>query len=500
MVEVEDFREDRTIFAWFNSFSHEGALYQTIGTAPTPLHSYPCIMVITRSADKRLDTTREEDLVLRSRTIGSPSSNASTPSQPRKRTANLRENASSPRPKRARFGTDGAVDEASQVVVNVPLKTGGWEVDTIPRQSKEVHGFEMQANGSNNTDTEVTGGDSHTTPKARVMTTSETPDLSNETFKTPATSKHKRFDSDELDDETILVGTGIDPSVPQGYQTADEEIGDSDDNDTPEVATTKVAPKMPQRKPPRTSKGKKKLVAVTDIGDIEDDETIVVAPSQTVNESRVATHQPTSSGERLEDTVKEQNRLNENIEQSSTVVAYDNMEISSLHGPNSAGSRTLTSPPSHSTSALLHTPPERKGSSLSQNKSQRSGSALSPFESMDLIISRAPNVEWPAVPKPSLQGVSASDSTTSSARIAPNRGLRSTHNSSFSYMLTRPKQTQGRETSLTPATAAVRLPAKASTILSDYRRNKIQQRAAKGVGGIQMESNWAKKRGMFVVS
>lgn len=181
-------------------------------------------MVTTRSADKRVDG-RDEDLVLRSRTIISPTSQDLTPSRTRKRATN-NDDGATPSTKRSRK------------IVSMELKSTKSNLSTEPQNA--VHDDDAKIVTVPQLDT--TEGAS---PSAQVAIDTHTADSEStprqrEVFRTPATSRHKRFDSVDPED-TITLNRELSPNLAKGYETAEEVIADSEESDeAPEMSSTKI--------------------------------------------------------------------------------------------------------------------------------------------------------------------------------------------------------------------------------------------------------------------
>lgn len=176
-----------------------------------------------------MDSVRGENLVLRSRTVQSPSYSTSTPSHSRKRGVRERGQLSSPHAKRTRTGLDGAddgedvnsgsTDAAQNEAINVRDA-----VDSATNESYVAAGQEIHEGTHPN-------AEANSTPTVSSATKVEI-------FTTPATSKHRRFDSEEPYEETVVVNQSTDSSTHNGYHTADEEVEGSDD--APEIESTKT--------------------------------------------------------------------------------------------------------------------------------------------------------------------------------------------------------------------------------------------------------------------
>lgn len=447
-------------------------------------------MVTTRSADKRLDTSRAEDLVLRSRTIESPNSTASTPSQSQKRTASARENINGLRSKRLRTDPAGnAANKSSHVVVNIPVKSIHHDNDSAPDNSTTETDQKTEVKTTRDNDLTTDDDSGQVTPKTKITTLAETPDQGSQTFKTPATSRHKRFDSEEPDDDTILVGAAIDSSAPQGYQTAEEEIADSDDDDAaPEIESTKVAPRLPQRKSARTPRVKKQSeTALSNVG--LNDETVEVVPSQTETESvTIGKESSISVSDHGFDEVAE-------VQKPEQGGLRDTGLVSSAPGSAHFQTTTSSQPLTYTTTSAPSNIPSGELAPANQKEAR-------PLPSnQELLDSRDIDTESVTVSDSTLQDLSLTERNASSrVRVVPNEISRTTSDIPSSRALVKSAKTQLRASESTPGPSSVRLPARATSGVSDYRRRKFQQKVAGSAGGFKMQTDWSKKRSSFVVS
>ena len=199
-------------------------------------------MVTTRSADKRADA--QEDLVLRSRTIHSP---LATPSQPRKRGLTTLQKQD-PGRKRARLGLDGTTEAEHQKQHESGMSSTGGHDQTLNPQASTV-----------SVDGEKSFSEDYLTSTVADGAAADRKDDSSPSkgniFRTPATSRHKRFGSEELGDGASLGSAGTNSSAQNAYDTAEEVIEDSDE--APELATAKIKPARPQQKARQTPRPKR---------------------------------------------------------------------------------------------------------------------------------------------------------------------------------------------------------------------------------------------------
>lgn len=421
-------------------------------------------MVLTRSADKRLDTTRDEDLVLRSRKISSPASSNTTPTQARKRQTQSRENGGSPRTKRPRFETDESNGDGDfHVVVDVPVKSGNIKQAPSSQVSEQVTNSRTDAATSTNTDTTDANHKDQVTPQSKVVLTSETPDPGSEMFKTPATSRHKRFDSEETEEDTIVVSANIDSSAPQGYQTAEEQISDSDDNDAPEVETTRARKASSQPNSTRTPRSKKRKVRPQPTTYSEDEETIEVAPIVVGEFSKAVVAQPLSVEP---DPTHPATGPSETEDEKSIVDSKGSLESLQPQVPEALDPRILVKHPD-----LPFT--------FDNNDS------VSPAKPKDASLNAVQDLSNP------MRDLSTGKFPMGVSGVV-HGGVRLREFGQEEFDTDR--------TNLAGLVQTVRLPAKSASTLTGYRRNQLQQREVRSGGGFRMQSNWPKKRTTFVNS
>lgn len=435
-------------------------------------------MVTTRSADKRLDASREEDLVLRSRRIGSPRSTASTPSQASKRTAVTSGNTISPRPKRARFEADAsAQNEASRVMVNVPPKSTSWDDSPSSDRVTKEFGSKVETNLTPDDKARTNHVDDQATPTPKAAAALETPDQGNETYRTPATSRHRRFDSDEIDDDTIVVSTAPNSNATQGYQTAEEEINDSD-NEAPEIQTAKIVPTLPQRKPARTPKTKRPYKAI--VSTISGDgDTIEVASSQ-------AGVEPLAPVKAIDSTIVEQNTF----EKEATNATGSDFQVSESQEQQATSS--------------FH---QLADSTFQTFLSLEEGPSLHPIQPASFSATEIPSgtadydIESVALSNSTAQDVPSADASAHLGVDTNGHEILNSHrDSSVRNTIDASRIFEIRNPEFTSIPTSVRLPRKTTSSLSGHRRGKMQQKVTGSAGGFKMQTNWSKKRSSFVVS
>src|SRR4051812_20421525 len=153
-------------------------------------------MVTTRSAEKR--AANEEELVLRSKVEHHSVSTTPTPTQGRKRVPINETETASQRAKRARSGLDGNSDLESTIT---PTWTNAGQTSSV----STVSDFTTPA-----TSLEVRNDAGNDAVKFSITGTPQSQEPKQEVFRTPATSLHKRFDSDVSDEGLVPHTTGTD--------------------------------------------------------------------------------------------------------------------------------------------------------------------------------------------------------------------------------------------------------------------------------------------------
>lgn len=426
-------------------------------------------MVTTRSADKRLDASKEEDLVLRSRRIESPRSTASTPSQVPKRNAASAEHLGSPRNKRSRPNADdAAVNGGFRVVVNVPVtSTGTSSSQHIQDESNEIASVNESIKSLPVARTTQANKAQVPTAPARATSPGTPLRYPNETFRTPATSRHRRFDTEDSDhgDDTIMVSAGVDSAPAQGYQTAEEEIEDSDD-EAPEVQTTKAAALLPRGRVGRTRKAKKEPQPMASIID-EDADTVEVSLAQ-IGTSPLSRGPAIDSADPQNADFDEKQVIPSESEASSALVARS-QTISTTRSITDDGLGTET--PLHRTIA----PPETASASHTALETMD-------FSTMSSSLPETPKREiLPPNPHVSLVNYNNWQAGEESHIMRAYR-----------------KRT--RHSELFPTTSsAIRLPSRSISSVSSFRKDKLQQKVAGSAGAVRMQADWSKKRRSFVV-
>lgn len=429
-------------------------------------------MVTTRSADKRLDPSKEDELVLRSRRIGSPRSATSTPSHPSKRTIKANEENDGIRSKRARFKHDNDTwSPTSSILVNIPPRS----TNHASASASQPDSHDSESTPRNLMVSNATDGDA--TPTNKPSTILDTPDQGNEAFKTPATSRHKRFDSEDLDEETIIMNAAVDLTTAQGYQTAEEEIADSDD-EAPEVETTKIAPNLPPRRSRRTPKSKRSPEK-TPAAPVESDdiiEVIVSNPMLAVPASQHAVDK-VPAGE------------DEPASKSGSSTISDSTEPQIIDPQSSTRLDVAESTPER----LLHM------SSVLPTSQKRSASALFKEYSSEMTED---NTNHPALPTPDTLDLNSAESAGSAySRSGMSLIVSDIHGeASLARGLPSSGAKQVQRDEDVPLTRPFRLPAKTTTSLSSYRRDKMQCRVGTSAGAFKMQEDWSKKRSSFVIS
>lgn len=424
-------------------------------------------MVTTRSADKRVDTTRAEDLVLRSRTVHSPSSSTPTPSQLRKRRVRERGPQDSPRPKRARIGLDGAddgedanpsaVDVASAKVLDVPDAVNS---DTSVLNTVSEEG---QDSGTHS------AAEANTTPVAKPPTriSADTPAARTEIFMTPATSKHKRYGSEELDDDTIIINQSADSSAHNHYHTADEDAEASDD--APEIGSTRTPSAKPQFKSRRTH-GTKKQASTSTARKEPLTEKKLVEPLSVVQDAEL-TGQPLTQTEAPSLVSAE----------SEDTITYPVLEV---HGKD----LNATTPTSHIQTDTLD-PQAIPLFAEEQSVGERD-------TNVDDGLERADDVIGPSLishtPSHTQSPAATSPPTSVLSNNLQGRSVVLPADVANSSLLPKPNKTR-LERNTFPPSAKSNLTNRAGKTLEGFRRNRFNQR-------LRLESTWSKKRSAFAVT
>jgi len=424
-------------------------------------------MVTTRSADKRVDTTRAEDLVLRSRTVHSPSSSTPTPSQLRKRRVRERDPQDSPRPKRARIGLDGAndaedanpsgVDVASAKVLDTSdaVDSDTSVLNTVPEEGQDGRTH--------------SAAEANTTPVAKPSTriSADTPATRTEIFMTPATSKHKRYGSEELNDDTIIINQSADSSAHNDYHTADEDAEASDD--APEIASTRTPSAKPQFKSRRTH-GTKKQASTSTARKESLAEKKLVEPLSVVQGAEL-TGQPLTQSEAPSLVSAE----------SEDTITYPVLE---------AHSKDLdaTTPTSHIRTNTLD-PQAIPLFAEEQSVGERDTNVDDQLSGADDVIGPSSISHIPS----HTQSPTASFPTNS---VPPNsfqeRSVVLSADVVNGSLLPKPNKTR-LERNTFPPPAKSNLTNRAGKTLESFRRNRLNQR-------LRLENTWSKKRSAFAVT
>lgn len=419
-------------------------------------------MVTTRSADKRVDATRGEDLVLRSRTVHSPSSSSSTPSQLRKRRVRERGQQDSPRPKRARTGLDGANDDEDAI----PGTIGAAAVEVLDTSNAGDSATHMLNNALEEAHHNGTHSatEAHTTPAAKSSTQVQTDSSATipEVFMTPATSKHKRFGSQELNEDTIVVNQSTDSSTHNDYHTADEEVEASDD--APEIASTKMPSAKPRVKSLRTARSKKQTSASTAQKEPLSEKRLV-EPLSMVEDAEFAEQPPTQT-------------------EAYSVIDPETEDTITYPVPEFPGQDLMATAPTN------HIQPNTSESQ-----------AISLFGEEQTV--GEPNTNVDDQPKAISDTIGPSSTSHISSQDEPptasplttsfqERSVFSSPNASKDLLLPKPNKTRLGTNPLS-ASAQSNLTNRAGKTFESFRRNQLNQR-------LRLESTWSKKRSTFAVT
>lgn len=394
--------------------------------------------------------------MLRSRTVQSPNSGTPTPSQQRKRAVRERTQLSSPRPKRARIGLDSVDDDADATPVSI---------NTTGSQPKEV--FNTVSNAAtldalpeqesrNETDSTI---EASSTPTASTFTQPEV-------FITPATSNHRRFGSEELDEDTIVINQSTDSSAHNGYHTADEEIDDSDD--APEVASTKTPSTAPQRRGPGAQKSKKQPRASAAKNELPTEKNsartqpgIENAGISAKPSAQTSSDPVTKSGD--EDKIHEQR--SPGLEHDLDIIAVNN------------DSEPKTTEPSD---LLVST--EEQSTDETDTKADVKSTEVS-----DTIVPSSASHSSTQTHSPAPSLIALTPSFNPSQRTTfPSSDL------STNASRSKPARTQLSRNTLSSQSTS-RLPNRAGKTFESFRRNHLNSR-------LQLESTWSKKRSAFAAS
>jgi len=418
-------------------------------------------MVTTRSADKRVDATRGEDLVLRSRTVHSPSYGSPTPSQLRKRRALERGQQDSPRPKRARTGLDGADDEDA-----IPSTTGTAVIEVLDASSGGDSATQTLDNAleqahHNRTDS---AAEAKATPVAKPSTQvqADSSAIVPDVFMTPATSKHKRFGSEELNEDTIIVNQSTDSSAHNDYHTADEDVEASDD--APEIASAKTPSAKPRVKSHRTPRPKKQTSANTALKQPLSEKRLI-EPLPMVEDAELAGQPPTQTA-------------------ADPAIELETEDTITFPVPELPGQDSMATAP---TNHIQHNTSESQAIS-SLGEEQTVG---------------GPNTNVDEQPKTISDTSGPSSASHISSQIQPpiepplTTSFQERLGSSFPHapkdpLLPKPHKTR-LGTNQLPTASQSNLTNRAGKTFESFRRNQLNQR-------LRHESTWSKKRSTFAVT
>jgi len=296
-------------------------------------------------------------------------------------------------------------------------------------------------------------------------------------YLTPRTPAHRRFDSEELeDDSTIVVAPpGTDSTVHQEYQTADEEISDSDE--APEVETTKTPSARPRRAVAgRTPRGKKKtnVPETTDSDDVK----VVAGVGVAAVQARV--------DERDGETATEAH------------LADDAEHIAEEEPADPVIETPITVPEPHS-----HPTPPPNDEAADNSEITILPSAPSDPEPEPIPVPTTTTSPPTTEPQPSTSHTATPNTITKFDSQPP------AHQSTISSPHSHSNQSKPPQ-SLPSSSQRIHLralndktipsstlPAKKRTTLSDHRRALLEQRAQRSGGAFKLQANWAKKRAAF---
>ncbi|KAJ9651582.1 hypothetical protein H2198_009137 [Neophaeococcomyces mojaviensis] len=447
-------------------------------------------MVTTRSADKRANHDKE-DLVLRAKAIASSPSKEPTPlASLRKRATDSQSHANSPRQKRARTGSDGAHDSHqdiehtshflpaheehhSQVTLTVAeAQTGDPDHETQSKHEVIISAEpESTPKATRSSELPLTGDEPSSAKSSATV----------QPYLTPKPLAHKRFDSQEPEDDSTIVvmPPGTDSSAHQEYQTADEEISDSDE--APEVATTKARPAKPERATTgRTQRIRKKANAdVT----AEADEKVVAGVGLTAVQAKVDEHDAEGAAEEVMTGDAEHG------EKPAHPVAEPTTANPATHSQPGPPSKTdletndtvITPASMPSGSQFRQLPAPASPTNLTTTKPQATPSQTGLSD--PIINSTTVNVNSETQLTPHKSTTTKLSSPISTSTTPHNR---------FYPPSARPiKDNNDRQST------SSKLPDRKRTTLSDHRQALLERRAERSGGTFRLEATWSKKRATF---
>lgn len=321
------------------------------------------------------------------------------------------------------------------------------------------------------------------TPRSVAVTSTETPpNQGNEAFKTPATSRHKRFDSEETDDDTIVISATIDSTATHGYQTAEEEISNSDD-DAPEIETSKAAPSLPHRKSGRSSRAKKSSQhVVRNAG--SDVDTIEAELKQPENN-------PSAPRNVIDTPITEHDKPRIESTSVATLTGLEPSIVESQKSPIDHVPQSLGNPD--------HRPIPSTGTVQVVSTANTPSESLPANETTTVSVDDKVNAL--GLPSPPEHEASLKvNNIPSQDTMKDNEGFKLLIRDPSAHTHFLSNSIQARQADPTPASTSVRLPLKATSSLSSYRRDRLHQKAASSAGAFRMQNDWSKKRSSFVVS
>lgn len=464
-------------------------------------------MVTTRSADKRNNSTQDgpaqDGLVLRSKTIQSPSSTSSTPTINRKRAIN---HLPSPRPKRTRLGSKDAKVSDENDISDERLETAGRaerapdsnktddaSTDTLPQVEVIVPPLPASAQKeptTNQSATEVVDDNTSTEIPSKGQVDSNP--------STPKAITHKRFDSQEPEDILIADSSanniGTDSSAYQEYQTAEEEIIDSDE--APDVATTRTPSKKLQ-KAGKTPRRKAKKVAKS--------ETIPEDAAETTAESSVEALLATNATESAADittTVPSVTQLPLSPPAASDVESQDHHETMATDTLSAPVELTTVST-TLATNNTSKEPPSTPQHTTPQLKEDLSLSTTTTTTTLPEEQPQKYNLEATTISNSSstipLPPLDINESITDIPAPRTTQDLQSQETSTRINTNSVPASSKIHFTYSSPSSSTQVLPSKSRTTLSSHRRALLDRRAQRSGGAFRFEASWAKKRRSFVV-
>lgn len=455
-------------------------------------------MVTTRSAEKRSDTPRKEDLVLRSRTISSPLSTRSTPTRSRKRGIENK-NLPGSQPKRIRVQLNDNNNEVGTLALTGVALQKGADDDFIRGAEKHIDMSRSKLAPAH----QGSDGDLTNAGMSNILDTTQTlqdgpESIPKETSLSSSVINISPSDKEETKNDVALADLSTDSSVHKEYETANEVIEGSDE--APEatriIRLTRKSPRKQSQR--RETNNDNQTTYTAQVLGRQDQEEPLAQIKKNVSKDRdaaifsVPVEKPIQRFKPADNKQGPSGGIGPKVLESSELPSRI-----MRHAATGYSSPPTPDPIQYFTGATLWTLTSTRVPAAVLNASPDVLQALSGASTMQQLPTSTTHVATTLLPLPGKvdhvddeRTPGFNDALYSDDKLHQQLGLIPSRTRHPSAKMSFSSNIGGKS----------RLPSPARQSLSAFRRSRFEQRAIKSGSSFKFESNWKSKRSAFVVS